>query len=181
MRRRGRPLLIVMLAVASGCRAAPTAGRRVHSVSRDGDTTYLIASDDPQYRIARRQARCTLGELLRRLDGPRRPQSVRVKGAFRSGRETEHLWLDVLDLGADTTFRATVANDPALIPTLSYGDTVRLPVVDLDDWYVIERDTVVGGFSIRVHRDGLPPTERASYDRRLGVAGFADPASLACA
>lgn len=133
---------------------------RVLSVSADGDTAFAIQSGDRELLRARRLAQCTLGEFSRRLGSPPPGQTeLMLKVAFHQGGETEHLWMRIHHAEGDSAFVGTIANDPSSIPSLAYGDTARVRAPDVSDWYAVENDTLVAGFSRRV------------YDRRLGDTG----------
>jgi uncharacterized protein YegJ (DUF2314 family) len=143
----------------------------VHSVSADGDTAFTIDSDDPEMAAARRLARCTVAEFTRRfLSPPAAQTALSLKGTFRDGSETEYLWVDVFKAEGDTLFRGTVANDPGAVRHVTYGDTVTLRRADVADWFAVESDTLVAGFTMRVYRNRLTPVERVRADSARGYA-----------
>jgi uncharacterized protein YegJ (DUF2314 family) len=135
--------------------APADSGRAIHSVSEAGDTTYYVDPDDADLRRAKARALCTLPEFLRRLRDPRPGQSeLMLKGTIRAAGQTEHLWMTPLEATGDSAFVAVVENDPAAIPGLSYGDTVVIHRADVADWYAVERDTLIAGFTMRVFATG---------------------------
>lgn len=156
-----RPITLLLLAFAVSCEDLPRSKGEerfpVHSVSEDGDTAVMFASDDPDMLRARRLARCTIGEFRRRLVSPPAGQTeLMLKAAFRDDGETEHMWISIHRADGDSAFDGTLANDPASIRQLSYGDTVRVRTADVSDWFAIERDTLVAGFSMRVYDPRRP-------------------------
>ena len=150
----------------------------VHSVSADGDTAFLVASDDPDLRLACRVAQCTLHEFRERFQAPPVSQTdLMLKAAFRDSASTEHLWLEVLALVGDSAFRGRIANDPGMLRHLTYGDTVLVHRLDVDDWYAVDRDTLIAGFSIRAYRNRMTEVARTQYDSAQGYAVDSDRAA----
>jgi uncharacterized protein YegJ (DUF2314 family) len=142
----------------------------VHSVSADGDTAFLVPSNDPNMLRARRDAECTLHEFARRLEkAPPTQSELMLKAAFHDSVNTEHLWVRVHRIVGDSLYQGVVENDPAVLRRLAYGDTVEVQRRDVDDWFAVDSDTLVAGFSIRARRRALPPDERARAD---SVSGY---------
>jgi uncharacterized protein YegJ (DUF2314 family) len=169
-----RPIILIALVVA--CDRAAPARRRVHSVSEDGDTAFIVSRADAEMARARRRARCTLPEFVRRFRAPPPGQSaLELKARFEEGTETEYLWLEVISVSADTLIRGVVDNDPGILRRVRYQDTVSVGPDAVADWYAVERDTLVAGFTLRVYRERLPPVERAREDSAQGYVVPADP------
>lgn len=167
-----------LVCTASSCRGWNDDGRdaaqpgqaRVHSVSADGDTAFLVASNDSNMLAARRDAQCTLHEFVRRFESaPATQAELMLKAAFHDSVNTEHLWMRVHRIVGDSLYQGVVENDPGVLRHLAYGDTVDVPRRDVDDWFAVDADTLVAGFSIRARRRTLSPNERARAD---SVAGY---------
>jgi uncharacterized protein YegJ (DUF2314 family) len=148
----------------------------VHSVSEAGDTAFLIDRADAAMIEARRRARCTLPEFVRRFRAPPSDQSaLGLKARFKETAGTEYLWLHVLSVSADTFIRGIVENDPGIVQRVHYQDTVRVGPDAVADWYAVERDTLVAGFTLRVYRERLSPLERARDDSARAYVVSIDP------
>jgi uncharacterized protein YegJ (DUF2314 family) len=162
----------VVAATACGTAAqsdAPVGKPPVHSVSADGDTALLVASDDAGFARARRDAHCTLHEFRERFRSPPASQSeLMLKAAFRDTANVEHLWVRVTDIAGDSLYRGVIENDPATLRHFSFGDTVQVPSADVDDWFAVDRDTLIAGFSLRVYRERLTAIDRAHADSARG-------------
>lgn len=144
-------------------------GRRVVSVSGDGDTAFAVHSEDPDFRRAAELARCTLPRFVERFASPPAGQTqLMLKAAFHDAAGTEYMWVDVLAVTGDTLFDGILRNDPATLTHLSWGDTVRVRAPDVADWFAVQRDTLVAGFSMRIDHRRLPAAERPAYERARG-------------
>src|SRR5262245_8855235 len=175
MTRRAHRLRTALLAVVTSsvaaCGRAPDLAQqegdpRVTFVSADGDTATRVDRDDFRWEQARRDARCTLAEFVRRFRNPPPTQSeldLKV-GLDLSPEQTEHVWLRVLAVEGDTAFRGTVNNDPSDTSRYHFGDTVSVSWRRVSDWYAVDRDTLIGGFTIRYARLSLTKAERAQFD-----------------
>ncbi|HEU4453445.1 MAG TPA: DUF2314 domain-containing protein [Longimicrobium sp.] len=153
------PFLVLIAALLLGAcgdgSAEPGDGGRVHvaSVSEDGDTAFSVERDDPEMDRARERARCTVSELIRRFRAPPATQTeLMLKGAFRDEWGTEYMWMEVLRIEGDSMFVGTVANHPGIVRSVSFGDTVSIFPAEVSDWYAVDRDTLIAGFTTRVHR-----------------------------
>jgi len=163
-------VLLAACGDAHGGSADPGDGRpRVHSVSEDGDTAFLVKRDDAEMERARERARCTLSEFRRRFrDPPATQTQLSLKGIFQDEESTEHLWLDVLAVNGDTTFVGTVANDPGMVRSVAFGDTVTIGSAQVSDWQAVDRDTLVAGFTTRILMGRKRGGEPAGQDTTLG-------------
>ena len=137
----------------------------------DGDTAHVLPDDDWEVLSARHDARETFPEFVRRFRQPPKGQSdlaVKIRFAEANGQladsAVEHIWLDPLAVD-DSAIRGIVANTPIDLRRVKYGDTVRVLAEQVSDWYAVDRDTLVGGFSIRLFRSRLTKEARDSADR----------------
>ncbi len=139
--------------------------RRVAGVSAHGDTAWELTAHDTLWYQARDDARCTLYEFLRRVRAKPKTQTMSsVKASFRLGGEVEHMWVNVRSLVGDTALRGILANEPVTMRRMKEGDTVVVALRNIDDWYAVDADTLIGGFVLRLMRSQLSPAARASYD-----------------
>jgi uncharacterized protein YegJ (DUF2314 family) len=138
-------------------------------LAADGDTVRSRASDDPAYARAYQDAQCSLHEFRRRLTAPPSTQTeLAFKGPVSDSTETEYAWLDALELVGDSAVRGILENVPVALRGIEEGDTIVMPLRLVEDWMADDRDTVVGGFSMRIYRDRLNAEQRARYDSASG-------------
>jgi uncharacterized protein YegJ (DUF2314 family) len=163
--------LFVFSTLLAGCRRtaddAPAArDPRVAAVSPDGDTARFVNPSDYRWARARQDAQCSLPGVHPPLSPSAIKQSdLQLKAALElAPRNIEHLWVRVLAVNSDTLFRGTINNDPSDSTRYPYGDTVTVRAQQVTDWYAVDRDTLVGGFTMRVARLELTREERAVYD-----------------
>ncbi len=64
-------------------------------------------------------------------------------------------------------FHGVVNNDPNLVKNVKIGDKASVEPGKISDWMYIENGKLVGGYSVRVLRDGLSPAEKAEFDRSV--------------
>lgn len=139
--------------------------KRVVGVSAHGDTAWELTAHDTLWYQARDDARCTLYEFLRRVREKSKSQTMAsVKASFRLGDEVEHMWVNVRTLVGDTALRGILANEPITMHRLKEGDTVVVALRNVDDWYAVDADTLIGGFGLRLYRSQLTAAARAAYD-----------------
>ncbi|HEY4216845.1 MAG TPA: DUF2314 domain-containing protein [Gemmatimonadaceae bacterium] len=169
------PLLIVV--ACFGTKSDQSAVRQSGHAGSDsievvnGDTSHILPADDWEVLSAQRDARTTFVECVRRFREHRSSQSdlsvkVRFAEATRDVGDSsvEHLWLEPLAIN-DSSVRGIVVNTPTDLRHVKYGDTVTVPSQQVSDWYAVDRDTLVGGFTIRLFRSRLTKAQRDSEDR----------------
>ncbi len=138
--------------------------KRVLRVSANGDTAWELTTHDTLWFQARDDARCTLYEFLRRVrEKPKSQTMASVKATFRAGHEAEQMWMHVRAIEGDS-LRGVLAHQSFSNPRLHEGDTVAVALRDVVDWYTVDRDTLIGGFGLRLQRSRLLPRDRAAYD-----------------
>jgi uncharacterized protein YegJ (DUF2314 family) len=164
------PVLFVTALVLSACSSFGAEGSKPDVIaSEDGDTAYIVAANDPELIQARHEARCTVDEFIRRLQSPPSTQTdLALKASLREGDEVEHLWLEILRIDGDSLFTGTINNDVLRLQQVTYEDTVTVSRADVSDWYAVDRDTLVGGFSVRVFRQRQSGVERIRQDSASG-------------
>ena len=138
-------------------------------ISADGDTVHSRDPDDPGYLRARQDAQCSLNDFVRRLADPPRTQSeLAFKAAIDDSLEVEHVWFQALSAIGDSAVRGEVESAAVLVRGVERGDTLVVPLREIEDWMAVDRDTVVAGFSMRLYRDRLNRDQRARYDSATG-------------
>jgi uncharacterized protein YegJ (DUF2314 family) len=138
-------------------------------VTSAGDTIHGRDPDDPDLLRAQQDAHCSLDEFRRRL---LEPPSTQTELAFKvpvsDSVATAHLWFEALAFVDDSAIRGVLEVTPVTVRDFRKGDTLVFPLRMIEDWMADDRDTVVGGFSIRVDRDRMNRAQRAQYDSASG-------------
>jgi uncharacterized protein YegJ (DUF2314 family) len=126
-----------------------------------------FADDDPLMTAAIDQARATVDQFIIALEAPTPVQeSFAVKVAIKDGDEVEHMWVNPVRHEQGRFIGAT-NNDPESVTTVKLGDEVVVAKEEVSDWMYIDDGKLVGGYTMRVMRDGLSPEERADFDRSV--------------
>jgi uncharacterized protein YegJ (DUF2314 family) len=154
MRRTLLCVVILILAV-TGCGRKPK------------DRVITVDSEDPRMNAAIEQARSTVGTFITALRAPKPTQlSFSVKMAITDGTHTEHMWLAPVSYDGKQ-FHGTLNNDPETVSNVKIGDKASIEPSKISDSMYVENGKLVGGYTIRVLRDGLPPGERTEFDRSV--------------
>ena len=125
----------------------------------------LFQDADAEMNAAMEKARETVDtfvKAIKRRDGSR--TRISVKAAFKDENGGEYMWINRVSYH-DGIFLGRLANTPSTVKSVRLGDPVELPKEEVADWMYVEDGRLVGGFTLRVIRDRLPPEERAKLDR----------------
>ena len=125
-----------------------------------------VDADDPAMLAAIQMARDSIGHFREHLraSGPLGPASLKV--SLTEGDQVEHAWLaDVHEDGAG--FWGRINNDLVVVTRWKLGDSVTGGLQNVSDWMVVRDGRLIGGYSIRVLREKMSPSERAEFDRGL--------------
>ena len=144
------------LVLSAGCTKVPVAEQVVQ-----------VSSDDARMNAAIAKARATVGTFVRALRAPKASQwrfSIKVKISEADARE--HFWLS--DVRYDgSVFSGKIANDPDVVTTVEFGQAVSARPAEISDWMYVDHGKLVGGYTTRVLRDRLSPSDRAEFDRSV--------------
>lgn len=180
-----RLVLLGGLCLAAACatpRDAEEAPAFDSVVARDGDTAHVTSRTDWRLLQAREDARRTFPEFVARFRSPPDGQrALSLKGRFAepdSGGApgdsvVEHLWLEPIAYDSGR-IRGVIDNTPILLRRVSHRDTVTIDSSHVSDWYAVEHDTLVAGFSLRVFRLRMTTEERARSDSADGYIVLPD-------
>jgi uncharacterized protein YegJ (DUF2314 family) len=160
-------LLLPILILSGGCNQPPSANRSSQRLGSPEDPVRLVSSGDAKMNTAMATARSTVGEFTAALASPTADQSgFSVKMPVEEGGKTEHMWL--ADVSYDgKSFHGTINNDPEMVKSVKLGQKVSVDASGISDWMYIEKGVLVGGYTIRVLRDTMSPTERADFDKNV--------------
>jgi uncharacterized protein YegJ (DUF2314 family) len=147
------------------------------SIQVSGNDTVLITrSADWQYSRARSDARSTLAEFIDRFcHSPPGQTELGLKARFAEARPLnekgdsiiENMWLSLLSVDKGV-FRGTVENVPIDLKKVKHHDTVSVDISRVTDWYAVDNDTLVAGFTMRAYRSRMSAGNRAKYDSAQG-------------
>ena len=122
-----------------------------------------FSSDDAEMEAAITNAKETFGEFLKAFFRPTEKQeSFLVKVVFIEGEQSEHIWIADLAFSGQTP-RGVIANEPA-IPNLKFMQKVEFHPSQITDWMYIEDGYLVGGFTTKIIRERMNPSERNAFD-----------------
>ena len=162
-RRGWRAVLLVALGVsgAAACRDKAADGPAAQAPGAANDPFALPESDERMI-AAREMARVSAVGFIDAL----RSGKTSVSGfALRTAGPGGQVWLrDVTYDGH--TFRGRVSGPPYR-PGAAPGVEMKVKRADITDWMYLDSGRMVGGFSVRATRDGLPPEKRAEFEKQL--------------
>jgi len=164
--RKHLVLCLVGLALLGGCKNAKREGK---TARRPGKPTVIsVERDDEEMNGAMQKARQTVGEFIEHLANPK-PSEERfsVKAKFAEGDDVEHMWLGEVRYDG-TMFHGTVANTPLHLKNVKLGDRHSLRAEEISDWMIIDGSRLVGGYTIRVLFNRMPPEEKKQAEEECG-------------
>lgn len=141
-----------------------------------------ISKVDPAFEAAYDRAHETLPRFIEHIQsGADAYCSAKLR--FRDPDESERLgedrylflWLfNVVYDPADNTFVGTFVEVPSAFQRWhSVGQHLQFEGDSIFDWMVLSKDGhLFGGYTLRVAREKLPESERADYDRYVGVTTY---------
>jgi uncharacterized protein YegJ (DUF2314 family) len=154
-------VLTILMMVFTGC------SKKKQSVDKGVDKVTLVAADDPKMNAAIEKARYTVNTFIIALKSHRKNEGAfSVKMAFSDGTNTEHIWLDEVRYDG-TKFTGIVANDPELVKSVKIRQKASVASGEISDWMYVENGKLIGGYTLRVLRDGMSPAERAEFDKSV--------------
>jgi len=157
--------LVAVLALASCHKPKPS-----NVVRREGKPDYIRVEGKEQAKMeqAIERARKEIDTFIAALANPKPTQShlsVKKPFSWKNGDETnyEHIWLSDVTF-KEGVFHGRVGNEPVDVKDVKLGDEAILKKSEASDWMFIEDGYLVGGYTIRILRDAMPPDERADFD-----------------
>jgi uncharacterized protein YegJ (DUF2314 family) len=127
----------------------------------------MVSGEDPEVNSAIAQARSTVDTFITSLQNPGQNQTYfSIKAKIVDGEHSEHMWL--YDVGFDgNQFQGKIGNNPLNVKNVSLGDDLVLGPSEISDWMIVEDNTLVGGYTIRVIRNRLSDEDRKKFDQDL--------------
>ena len=139
--------------------------------SRDtSDPVVDVKADDPVMNAAIDKARATVDKFITALNDPKPQQNFSVKMAVEDENGVEHMWLAPVEIKG-TKFVGTLNNEPGIVRSVEYGDTLTVDKTEISDWMIVQDQTISGGYTMRVLIDQMPEEEKSQI---LSTMEFAD-------
>lgn len=131
------------------------------------DEVILFSDSDPEMNAAIEKARATLPEFWSHVASPAAGESgFSVKLALTDGDAVEHFWCsDIVGSAAQAT--CVIANEPAYVMTVKFGERVDIHPVQISDWMYWVGDKIRGGETQRVMIGRMPEEMAAEYRAML--------------
>jgi uncharacterized protein YegJ (DUF2314 family) len=151
---------------------------------------YMFEGADPEMQRAYSQARATFRYFWREVAWDRRRiipalNLACVKASFSDGEpathgdeapEVEHMWLSDIDFDGECV-SGVLQNTPNWLKSIKQGDSVRIPLHEIEDWMYALDDEVFGAYTVNLMRSRMGRQERNEHDAAWGV-NFGDPAKI---
>jgi uncharacterized protein YegJ (DUF2314 family) len=151
----GRLALALALMLTIGCAKDVT------------ERTYRVPADDSHMNAAIAKARATVRTFEAALRAPKASQSgFSIKVRIEDGDAVEHFWLSDVTFNG-SVFHGKIANDAETVKTVAFGDPVSARPAEISDWMYVDHGILVGGYTLRVLRDRLSPSERNEFDKSV--------------
>lgn len=128
-----------------------------------------VGNDDERMNFGIEKAKHTLNYFKNSLKSPSQGQvyfSVKVR--FEDNGMIEHIWLVEPEFDSDGNLFGKVGNVPRDIKTISINQKIGVAELNISDWMIFEKGILIGGYTIRAIRNGLPKDQVAGFDRSLG-------------
>lgn len=130
------------------------------------DRVTMVRADDAEMNAAISKARATVGTFITALRTRNRAQSaLSVKVPIADGDDVEHFWLSNVSYDG-ALFHGDIANDPQTVKKVKFGQPVSVRPTEISDWMYVDNGRLVGGYTLRLLRERMSPSERAEFDER---------------
>lgn len=129
-----------------------------------------VPNEDERMNWAIEKAKLTLWYFENSLKFPLEHQSYfSVKVLIVDGEHGEHIWLTNPHFDDERNLYGTVGNEPVNIKTVKLDQMIGISRDQISDWMIIENGKLIGGYTIRAIRDGIPDKEKRSFDESVGL------------
>jgi len=137
-------------------------------LERKGEPPVLfIEGEDPKMVAAIKKARADVKQFTDALAKPKTTHtSFAVKVMIVDGKFTEHMWLTDVRY-KDGKFSGVLNNEPNDVKTVKIGDKLSASEKEISDWMYVDGRKLVGGYTIRLLRDGMTAEQRTQFDQSI--------------
>lgn len=137
---------------------------------KDEPDVYHVSGTEDRMNFAMEKARLTLSYFKQSLVAPAGYQQYfSLKARIADGEIVEHIWLTDVSFDDSNIFYGKIGNAPLNVTTVKLGQEVGISFSDVSDWMIIENGRLIGGYTIRVLREGLTGQALANFDRSVGL------------
>jgi uncharacterized protein YegJ (DUF2314 family) len=138
---------------------------------REGEPDLVyVANEDERMNWAIEKANLTLWYFEDSLENPKPEQayfSIKVK--IIDGDKGEHIWLIDPHFDGEGNLYGTVGNEPVDVNTVKLNQKIGIERDLISDWMIIEGGKLIGGYTIRAIREGIPANEQPAFDQSIGL------------
>ncbi|RZK21726.1 MAG: DUF2314 domain-containing protein [Pedobacter sp.] len=138
---------------------------------RQGEPDMMyVSNEDERMNWAIEKANLTLWYFEQSLENPQSYQvyfSIKVK--IIDGENGEHIWLTEPHFDAEGNLYGTVGNEPVDVTTVKLNQKIGIDRNLISDWMILENGRLIGGYTIRAIRDGIPNEEKSAFDSGIGL------------
>jgi uncharacterized protein YegJ (DUF2314 family) len=121
--------------------------------NQTNDPIVFREAADPELEAAKQEALSRLEYFITSFHQHPEDSTLQfsLKTDFEENGEHEHMWIGVTQIN-NGKFVGVLRNDPQLIQSFQYGDTVEITKEQIEDWIIYHTDTdsLEGGFSIKI-------------------------------
>lgn len=129
-----------------------------------------IADDNERMVWAIEKANASLPYFQRSLAAPQpHQQYFSVKVLIDDGSNKEHLWLTTPSFDDEGNLFGVVGNKPVYVTSVYENQEIGIDPQFISDWMIIENGRLIGGYTIRAVREGLPEKEWPAFDKQTGL------------
>lgn len=138
---------------------------------RKGEPTMVyIPEEDEGMNWAIEKANLTLWYFEESLNQPKSHQtyfSIKVK--IIDGEISEHIWLIDPSFDESGNLFGVIGNVPVDVKTVQIDQKIGIDRNYISDWMIIEQGRLIGGYTIRAIRNGIPDADKAQFDESIGL------------
>lgn len=129
-----------------------------------------IPNEDERMNWAIEKAGLTLWYFEESLKSPVAGQEYfSIKVMIEDAGRVEHIWLTAPDFDEEGNLFGEVGNEPVQIKTVKLGQKIGVMRSMISDWMIVEKGRLIGGYTIRAIREGIPESDRPAFDESIGL------------
>lgn len=138
---------------------------------REGEPAMVyIPNEDERMNWAMEKANLTLWYFEESLKKRQQHQNYfSIKVQIMDGEIGEHIWLTEPHFDEDGNLFGTIGNEPVNVKTVRLDQKIGIDREFISDWMIIEGGRLVGGYTLRAIRDGIPEEQKPEFDNNMGI------------